>query len=194
MMRMRLKPMKALLGLKMSNKIRSILSDIEKQKFATSTGKQTHAILQYYSGSNTKNLDNELYKKFSTNKELDKFFCADSKAEVPVAGYINGRFVSRRIDRLATNHDDKTVYILDYKTDSDKNVFHDKYVATRDRHGWEYNPLPGAAALMLGLCWAWTQANEAIETGATIESFREVWHCANKLLNYVATTLPGAKE
>lgn len=129
MTRMRLKSIKALLGLKMSNKIRSILSDIEKQKFATSTGKQTHAILQYYSGSNTKNLDNELYKKFSTNKELDKFFCADSKAEVPVAGYINGRFVSRRIDRLATNHDDKTVYILDYKTDSDKNVFHDKYVA-----------------------------------------------------------------
>ena len=72
-------------------------------------------------------------------------------------------------------------------------AFHDKYVATRDRHGWEYNPLPGAAALMLGLCWAWTQANEAIETGATIESFREVWHCAYKLLDYVATTLPGAK-
>lgn len=113
----------------MSNKIRSILSDIEKQKFATSTGKQIHTLLQYYSESDTKKSDNELCKKISTNKELDRFFCADSKAEVPVAGYINGRFVSRRIDRLSTDHDNKTVYILDYKTDSDKNAFHDKYVA-----------------------------------------------------------------
>ena len=49
--------------------------------------------------------------------------------EVPVAGYINGRFVSRRIDRLVINDDKKEVSILDYKTDVDKSTFHDKYVA-----------------------------------------------------------------
>ena len=51
-----------------------------------------------------------------------------SKTEVPIAGVINGRFISRRIDRLYINQNTKTIIILDYKTDIDKNVFREKYI------------------------------------------------------------------
>ena len=50
------------------------------------------------------------------------------KTEVPIAGTINGRFISRRIDRLFTDDENKRVYVLDYKTDTDRAAFHDKYV------------------------------------------------------------------
>ena len=60
--------------------------------------------------------------------ELVKFFGKNSETEIPVAGYINGRFVSRRIDRLVIDHENKLVYILDYKTDIDKSTYHEDYI------------------------------------------------------------------
>lgn len=60
---------------------------------------------------------------------LDAFFAAGSRCEVPVAGFINGKFISRRIDRMRVDDAQKSVAVLDYKTDTDKSARHGEYVA-----------------------------------------------------------------
>ncbi len=50
-----------------------------------------------------------------------------SRAEVPLAGHIDGAFLSRRIDRLYVNETAKTVIVLDYKTDIDRKQHYEKY-------------------------------------------------------------------
>lgn len=108
----------------MSNKLKQILIEAERQKFATDTGKKMHAKMQKININN----GDEIKKILNDNKELSLFFNVNSKTEVPVAGYINGRFVSRRIDRLTVDEKAKKVYILDYKTDTDKSAFKEKYI------------------------------------------------------------------
>ena len=68
-----------------------------------------------------------MIKQISTNPELIEIMGPLSKTEVPIAGFINGKFISRRIDRLYINHDAKKIVVLDYKTDTDKNLFKQKY-------------------------------------------------------------------
>lgn len=110
----------------MSNKLRDVISRIIQQEHATETGRVTHAKLKNItSGLNT---DDPLYKEIEKHPELVKFFGKNSETEIPVAGYINGRFVSRRIDRLVIDHENKLVYILDYKTDIDKSTYHEDYI------------------------------------------------------------------
>ena len=53
---------------------------------------------------------------------------SNAKTEVPIAGKLNGVFISRRIDRLVIDNNGKTIRFLDYKSDTDKNVLRDKYV------------------------------------------------------------------
>jgi ATP-dependent exoDNAse (exonuclease V) beta subunit len=55
------------------------------------------------------------------------FFTSNAKTEVPIAGVLRGVFVSRRIDRLLVNNDNKTIDFIDYKTDTDKNAFIEQY-------------------------------------------------------------------
>ena len=50
-----------------------------------------------------------------------------SRAEVPLAGYVDGAFLSRRVDRLYVNEHTQTVVVLDYKTDIDKKRYYEKY-------------------------------------------------------------------
>jgi ATP-dependent helicase/nuclease subunit A len=54
-----------------------------------------------------------------------KFFSDDSRAEAPIAGFISGKFISRRIDRLVIT--DGEILFLDYKTDVDKTARIDSY-------------------------------------------------------------------
>lgn len=112
----------------MSNKLGTILSEISKQDFATSTGQKMHKKMQKITTDDVQLADDEILKKISKNTELYKFFDTNSKTEVPVAGYINGHFVSRRIDRLFIDEKAKQIYILDYKTDIDKDAFKNKYI------------------------------------------------------------------
>ena len=71
----------------------------------------------------------DLINKIKQHPNLVSFFCENSKTEVPVAGTVNGRFISRRIDRMCVNHDTKIVDIIDYKTDTCCDTYHDKYVS-----------------------------------------------------------------
>lgn len=107
-----------------------ILKQCEQTRFATDAGTQMHKRLQLVmiDGNETSG-DPDLVARISAKTELLPFFCTSAKTEVPIAGTIKGRFVSRRIDRLVVDTPNKTVYVMDYKTDTDKAINHNKYIA-----------------------------------------------------------------
>ena len=114
----------------MTSKLRDLLENHDRRTFATNTGTRTHARMQHVTIDGVhESGDAELIRGIKSCPGLAEYFSAQSRTEVPVAGYINGRFISRRIDRMHINPATKTITVLDYKTDSDKSAFHDKYVA-----------------------------------------------------------------
>lgn len=112
----------------MENNLRNLLSNKDKEKYAVEAGVKTHKKLQKISLENINDLpESDLLTNIKNNLEIAHFFKKDSFTEVPVAGYIKGTFVSRRIDRMVINHETKTIDILDYKTDIDKRTFYENY-------------------------------------------------------------------
>lgn len=106
-----------------------ILSIIQRQRHATDAGAAVHKKLEFATA------DDEIIK---SHPELAPFFGPNAKTEVPIAGIIDGKFISRRIDRLVPlageGVDGKAgrgggIYFMDYKTDTDKTRFYDQYVA-----------------------------------------------------------------
>lgn len=114
----------------MTNNLQNLLNKIKKSGHATGSGSHMHSLMQHIviDGKGTHG-DNELVQQILSHPNLDKFFTPASRTEVPIAGYINGKFVSRRIDRMVIDHDKKTIDILDYKTDIDKSAMVDTYIA-----------------------------------------------------------------
>ena len=113
----------------MTDNLHDFLSKKKKQKFATGVGTQTHSKMQRICiDSGLSHGDNALIERIKLKSDLLPFFGKNSKAEVPIAGIINGKFVSRRIDRLIKNDAEKSIIFLDYKTDINKNLFRDKYI------------------------------------------------------------------
>lgn len=109
--------------------LHKILSAHDGVKFASEHGTQTHVRLQHIIIDGEKiHGDAELARTIAAIPELRKFFSPASRTEVPIAGTINGRFISRRIDRLLIDNATKSILILDYKTDVDCTAFRDKYV------------------------------------------------------------------
>lgn len=110
--------------------LHDILNQCERTRFATDAGTKMHKRLQRVTIEADKTSgDPDLVARISAKSELLPFFCLAAKTEVPIAGTIKGRFVSRRIDRLLVNTLDKTVSVLDYKTDINKTINRDKYIA-----------------------------------------------------------------
>lgn len=103
--------------------ISDIVSKYQNDRFAVDAGRIVHIQMQF-AESNQK-----LMGKIKSSPEILDFFGSNSRAEVPVAAILHGRFVSRRIDRLTIDHKNKTIKILDYKTDVNRLDFRDKYVA-----------------------------------------------------------------
>lgn len=106
----------------MTKSLNDILSEIDKKNAATTAGTQMHAQMARASD------DPELMQCIKSVPGLNAFFGSDSRVEVPVAGFIKGKFISRRIDRMRINHAESSIAILDYKTDTDKSRRHDEYV------------------------------------------------------------------
>ena len=112
----------------MTQTLKKFLNGAKNKDFATKQGTQMHAILQHVIVDDSGNCGNEDIVKIIKNKpELKRFFTRDAKTEVPIAGYINNVFISRRIDRLLINHDTKTIDFIDYKKDINKEEFIEKY-------------------------------------------------------------------
>lgn len=112
----------------MSNKLKDILFQIDQREFATKTGYERHLKMQKIVIENdVLQGDTSICAEIANRPELLKFFGSNSKTEVPIAGYINDRFISRRIDRLVIDDKEHNVYVMDYKTDTDKAVFREKY-------------------------------------------------------------------
>lgn len=125
--------------------MRDILNARQKQKFATDAGIAMHKRLE--------NMDtnDDIIK---SHPELLPFFASNAKTEVPIAGIINGKFISRRIDRLVPLRaaqgvaaggiqvlpgdqarpadgvvENKEILFMDYKTDINKSTRYDDYIA-----------------------------------------------------------------
>ncbi len=110
-------------------------------RFATSAGTDMHERLRKIAidGAAARG-DAELIARIQTNAHLAEYFGPNARTEVPVAGTINGRFISRRIDRIIVDTAAKTIKILDYKTDTDRRARRDKYKIQLQ----EYRDLLGA--------------------------------------------------
>ena len=110
--------------------LHDILKVCEQTYTATNVGTQMHKKLQHIiiDADRTSGTP-DLVAKISSRPDLLPFFCASAKTEVPIAGTVKGRFISRRIDRLVVNPLARTVSIMDYKTDTDKTINHNKYIA-----------------------------------------------------------------
>jgi len=114
----------------MNNKVADFVSNIESSQYATAMGRNIHAKLQKIMLSPIPTGDADLIAKIeNAGDELKSFFMENSKTEVPIAGFIDGKFLSRRIDRLVIDEQNKTIRILDYKTDINTAQFREKYIA-----------------------------------------------------------------
>ena len=112
----------------MTQKLTDFLTGAKNKIFATQTGTQMHTRMQHVVVDSTRTSgDSDIIKILQSRPDLQPFFTKDAQTEVLIAGIIHGHFVSRRIDRLLINHTTKTVCFIDYKTDTDKNAFIDKY-------------------------------------------------------------------
>lgn len=112
----------------MTQTLRDFLTGAKNKEFAIKTGIQKHADLQHVVIDSSGNIGNiELIKIIQNRPDLKPFFVKDAKTEVPIAGLINGHFISRRIDRFLINKTTKTIDFIDYKTDIDKTLFIEKY-------------------------------------------------------------------
>jgi hypothetical protein len=109
--------------------LNDILKTKTQTKQATDTGTKTHLLLQHIVIDNDIEQGNEtIVKKIKQNPVLIQFFNKDSKTEVPIAGTINRKFISRRIDRLNINKNKKHIDIIDYKTDTNPEVYRALYI------------------------------------------------------------------
>jgi ATP-dependent exoDNAse (exonuclease V) beta subunit len=114
----------------MNNPVNNFILHQESQKFATNAGLVMHTKMQSVRLGKNPSGDIELIHKIeNSSDELKSFFGDNSKTEVPIAGFVNGRFISRRLDRFVVDDVAHTVRVLDYKTDIDNNKFYEKYVA-----------------------------------------------------------------
>lgn len=113
----------------MIQKLTDFLTGAKNKEFATQNGTRMHTLLQHVvvdiDGCCG---DTNIINIIKQHTELTRFFSTQAQTEVPIAGNIYGHFISRRIDRLLINHETKTIDFIDYKTDTDKTTFIDKYI------------------------------------------------------------------
>lgn len=114
----------------MTKKITDLINDKLRQDYAVAVGTEMHTHMQniFFDSDGTAHGNSNIVARISGNNELIEYMGPLSKTEVPIAGYIDGRFISRRVDRLYVNKETKTVVVIDYKTDLDKERFRPEYV------------------------------------------------------------------
>lgn len=113
----------------MTQKLKDFLTGAQNKDFATKNGTQMHALLRHVIVDENGGVfgNGDIVEIIKNKPDLIPFFTSNAQTEVPIAGKINGVFVSRRIDRLLINHIDKTIDFIDYKTDINKTELINKY-------------------------------------------------------------------
>lgn len=113
----------------MTQTLESFLTGVQNKEFAIKTGTQMHKALQHVIVDDIAGNHGlpEIIKEIQNHPELKRFFAINTKTEVPIAGYINGCLISRRIDRMIISQESKVIDFVDYKTDVDKTTYIDKY-------------------------------------------------------------------
>lgn len=113
----------------MANSLRELLQEEQSRSFATECGTKMHARLRtvVIDGGAARG-DEQLAARIAACPMLAEFFTPDAMTEVPVAGELDGRFLSRRIDRMIVGHQYKKIRILDYKSDVSRDAMRAKYV------------------------------------------------------------------
>lgn len=114
----------------MTSRLLDLVTSNLRQEYATAVGRDMHKRLQkiFFDANGLSNCDNDLVARIKNIPGLVNIMGPMSMSEVPVAGFVDGKFISRRIDRLYINKDTKTIIVLDYKTDVDKNLLRKKYI------------------------------------------------------------------
>ena len=112
-----------------------LLAKAQKQRIATDAGAAMHSRLQRVMiDEKIGQGDDDLIAKIKKNTDLIPFFDATSRVEIPIAGYINEKFISRRIDSMIIDDAQKIITFLDYKTDVDKTKLRDKYLSQMNEY------------------------------------------------------------
>ena len=121
--------MKQQSGLQMTQSLNSFLQNAISKQHAVEHGTRMHVLLQkiVIDDESGDVGDKDIVAKIKYNPDLVPFFLSTAKTEVPIAGFIDNHFVSRRIDRLLIDHNNKTIRFIDYKTDLNTTDFYDKY-------------------------------------------------------------------
>lgn len=117
-------------------RLHNILTEQEHEKHAMDEGTEVHAKLRrVFVDGNTARGDAAYVAQIQMRDDLLPLFGTNSRTEVPIAGTVNGRFVSRRIDRLVIDDAAQTILVLDYKTDVNQERFRDVYYAQVREYG-----------------------------------------------------------
>lgn len=112
----------------MTQNLTKFLNEAKNKEYATTAGTLSHAVLQHIIvDSEYESGDSAIIQIIKNHPDLLRFFTKTAQNEVPIAGKIHGRFVSRRIDKLLINKSTKTIDFIDYKTDINKTTYIDKY-------------------------------------------------------------------
>jgi len=121
--------MKIQYGLQMTQNLNDFLTTQTNKKYATQSGTKIHALLKNIVLDNKSGDvgNSEIIEQIKQYPELKQFFGPSAQTEVPIAGHINNVFLSRRIDRLLIDTQNKSIMFIDYKTDINKETFIDIY-------------------------------------------------------------------
>ena len=110
-------------------KLCDLIAQQTKAKFATDAGTAMHAKMQHIViMPDACTGDPDIIAHLRALPEILDLFAPDARTEVPVAGTISGKFISRRIDRLRVDGAAQTVHFIDYKTDLDPDARRDAYM------------------------------------------------------------------
>lgn len=111
-------------------KLSDFLAQKSRKSFAVDTGTQIHKKMQKIVIDDTLEIgDSTLIQQIKLKNDISQFFQKSALTEVPIAGIIDGKFISRRIDRMLKDDDKKAIVFLDYKTDINKKLFYEKYTS-----------------------------------------------------------------
>ena len=92
----------------MADTLREMLTEYDNKKYATDTGSAMHQKMRFV---NRLDDADDIIKQIKSRPELAIFFTENAQTEVPVAAIINGKFVSRRIDRMIVDDENKIVHM-----------------------------------------------------------------------------------